>query len=207
MKSIEINNFDLIKSLLTFPSEDVYYFLQIICRKKDSERHSSNQKTIKTYFITSKDHLERIEPQIIELCTLFCARAYISPQSKSFKRTALINIEQLSSLLLKKQAVSIPSALSTSAGKCPTFNKIYLVDIDSKNNRYTNEVLRFIETNCKPEGNKFLLSVPTVQGIHLLVKPFDVGTFKRQYPDIDVHKNNPTLLYFNNKYCQEIPKV
>ena len=43
---------------------------------------------------------------------------------------------------------------------------------------------------------KFKALIPTKSGFHLITTPFDMSTFAKQYPNIDVHKNNPTLLYF-----------
>lgn len=46
-------------------------------------------------------------------------------------------------------------------------------------------------------ADKVCLAVPTKSGVHLITHPFDVGTFQKSFPNIDVHKNNPTLLYFS----------
>ena len=35
----------------------------------------------------------------------------------------------------------------------------------------------------------------TKNGSHLIVKPFNIQTFKYIYPEIEVHKDNPTNLY------------
>ena len=42
-------------------------------------------------------------------------------------------------------------------------------------------------------NRKVELIVPTKNGFHYLVKPFDVRKI-----NADVHKNNPTLLYYPN---------
>lgn len=39
--------------------------------------------------------------------------------------------------------------------------------------------------------------IPTKQGCHLLVRPFNLKEFNNKFPDIDVHKNSMgTLLYY-----------
>ena len=43
--------------------------------------------------------------------------------------------------------------------------------------------------------SKFIAEIPTKSGCHLITTPFNLQQFKEKYPDIDVHKNNPTLLY------------
>jgi hypothetical protein len=37
--------------------------------------------------------------------------------------------------------------------------------------------------------------IPTKNGCHLITKRFDGLEFYKQYPDIDIQKKNPTLLY------------
>lgn len=32
---------------------------------------------------------------------------------------------------------------------------------------------------------------------HLITEKFDSKTFKDKYPEIDIHKNNPTILYIS----------
>ena len=54
-----------------------------------------------------------------------------------------------------------------------------------------------IEINTiEPKGDKILAVIPTLNGVHLITKPFNLQKFKELYPLIDVHKNNPTLLYY-----------
>ena len=55
----------------------------------------------------------------------------------------------------------------------------------------------FINFECKPdESNKVELVIPTVSGFHLICKPFDTSCFLKRFNHIDIHKNNPTLLYY-----------
>ena len=60
------------------------------------------------------------------------------------------------------------------------------------------EIIDFITHKCEPlDKNKFCYRVQTAHGMHLITTPFNTQKFGQQFPDIDVHKNNPTLLYFN----------
>ena len=38
--------------------------------------------------------------------------------------------------------------------------------------------------------------IETAQGCHLITKKFNSETFKERFEDIDIHKDNPTLLYY-----------
>lgn len=56
-----VDNFDLIEEFLKFESEDDFYFLQVIQRKKDGNetgRGNNGARLIKAYYIHSIEHLE-----------------------------------------------------------------------------------------------------------------------------------------------------
>lgn len=80
-------------------------------------------------------------------------------------------------------------------------NKTYLLDIDKDdygNYEYSlSDIIEFIDTQCEPLDKKCKLvaTIPTKNGIHLIVEPFNLQKFGSIYPDIAVHKNNPTILY------------
>jgi hypothetical protein len=40
--------------------------------------------------------------------------------------------------------------------------------------------------------------IPTKNGYHLITKRFDVEMFRKSYPQLDIQRKNPTLLYFPN---------
>ena len=83
-----------------------------------------------------------------------------------------------------------------------------IVDIDEK--EISPLILSHIEFGCDPISkfesdflgfgvdfnSKINATIPTKNGWHLITKPFNLQQFKEKYPDIDVQKNNPTLLYF-----------
>jgi hypothetical protein len=43
--------------------------------------------------------------------------------------------------------------------------------------------------------DKVVKKIPTPHWMHLITTPFDLQEFKKVYPEIDVHKNNPTILF------------
>jgi hypothetical protein len=45
---------------------------------------------------------------------------------------------------------------------------------------------------------KVIKMILTKNGFHLITERFDVMEFKKRYPDIDIQKKNPTLLYLPN---------
>jgi hypothetical protein len=37
--------------------------------------------------------------------------------------------------------------------------------------------------------------IPTRAGFHIIASPFNLQKFKERYPEVEVHKKNPTLLF------------
>ena len=62
-----IDNFELIEPLFYFnEANDMFFFLQIVARAKDhkGEEKKVKEKAIKTYFVTSREHLESIKDEV-----------------------------------------------------------------------------------------------------------------------------------------------
>jgi hypothetical protein len=79
-------------------------------------------------------------------------------------------------------------------GQLKTLEKRWIVDIDTKDEEALLKIMKLVNT-CRPEGNKIYATIPTKSGYHLITGRFDVMEFKKHYPDIDIQKKNPTLLY------------
>ena len=63
-----INIIEQIKPFLEFETDDVFYHLQIIQRRKENPDMSTNHTTLMHYYITSIEHLERVMPEVISIC-------------------------------------------------------------------------------------------------------------------------------------------
>jgi hypothetical protein len=197
-----IDNLELIKPLLTFESDDDYYFLQIIQRKKDNAEmdrrmmgKNNSARLIKSYFIKSVEQLEDQYYEIQQLCNLFNARAGICLNRRSFKASslkALVTIAQsMESGNHKNHRV-----WNTVAGKYhPIKDKTWIIDVDEP--KISPLMLACIDHECEPldEDTKILARIPSKNGWHVITKPFNVTVFGSKYPDLDIHKNNPTNLY------------
>jgi len=40
-----------------------------------------------------------------------------------------------------------------------------------------------------------MMILPTKNGLHLVCRPFNLSRFKKSFPDVDVHKDNPVVLF------------
>jgi len=188
-----INNIEIIKYLLKFDSPDEFYFLQIIKRKKDNPEIGSNSWIIKTYYIISSEHLENLMPEIISLCNFHNARACINLNVRSFEKIAFHTMKKISDIIMNRDFKSVRSAYDSVCGEFGSGkNKKWLIDIDNNDEELDRRIQENIN-KCPPDGMKIVASIPTKNGHHLITLPFDLREFK--FTDLDIHKNNPTILY------------
>jgi hypothetical protein len=191
-----IDNINLIKSLLNFENEGDFYMLYVFKRKKDQTTDKSNHqsvRTIKTYTIGSIEYLEKRYGEIKQLCEIFKARAYIHIQKQNHKDVAMNMIKAIVDRVESGQ-INQQHVFDSVVGQLKTYEKRWIVDVDNVNLYDLKPIMDFIDT-LKPEGNKSEMIIPTKSGYHLITSRFDVMEFKKKYPDIDIQKKNPTLLY------------
>jgi hypothetical protein len=82
-------------------------------------------------------------------------------------------------------------------GQIKTQEKRWIIDVDDVEEA-SPIMMAYIDHECKPYGSKIEAVIPTKSGHHLITKKFDVMKFKEMYPNIDIQKKNPTLLYYPN---------
>ena len=203
-----INNIDIIKPLLNFEEKGDFYMLYVFKRKKDQpegekDNHQS-VRTIKTYCIESVDHLERRYDEVMQLCEMFKARAYIHVQKQNHRDVSLDMLVSLAERI--KNGVQNQKGLFDSVvGQIKTQEKRWIIDIDNVSvdgfnhspsqiemREYINELQKEVG---KEQGMTF---IKTKSGFHIITQPFNVMKFKERYPEVDIQKKNPTLLYYPN---------
>lgn len=195
-----IDNLNTIKPLLNFEKQGDFYFLLILKRKKDQpegerDNHQS-VRTIKTYCIESIEHLERRYEEIIQLCEMFKARAYIHVQKQNHFDVSL-NMMVTLAQRIQNGNTNQKGLFDSVVGQIKTQEKRWIVDIDTKDEKFLLKVSLFID-GIRPEGDKIEAIISTKNGWHLITKRFDTKTFGDKFPEIDVQKKNPTLLYYPN---------
>lgn len=210
-----VNNFNLIRPLLSFRSPDDFYFLQILQRKKDAEPGmkvngtNNNSRLIKAYYVSSMEQFDFIEPEVIQLCQVFSARAGINLNRRSFKRMALQHLKKCTDQILNQDYHKAYKAYSSVVGAYnDETDKKWIVDIDARG--WAEEDVRELVsklTPLQPIGEKYITILPSRNGWHAVVKPFNLAEAKdilspkgySGYDDaslsLEIHKNNPTNLY------------
>ena len=193
-----VDNYDLIRQQLEFPTDDVFYFLQIIRRRKENPGQSKNEHHLGSYYISSIEQFDRVAKEVYTICEANNARAYFHLNKRSFKRVGLETMRILTDYIIQEQYKSIKSAYDSACGKYRTDeNKKWLLDFDYKldGDEWLNELQEFLLELEPVKVDKVLFTVPTKNGVHVITRPFNPQKFKEQYPDVEVMKNNPTILY------------
>jgi hypothetical protein len=193
-----IDNIEIIKPLLNFDEEGDFYMLYIFKRKKDQpegerDNHQS-VRTIKTYCIDSIEYLDKRYDEIKQLCEIFKARAYIHVQKQNHKDVSLNMMVALAERIRNGQTKQ-QYLFDSVVGQIKTQEKRWIVDVDTKLWITAHAIHQYIN-ECRPEGEKVEAVIPTKNGFHFITKKFDVIEFKNRYPEIDIAKKNPTLLYY-----------
>jgi len=196
-----INNFDIIKNLLVFPHQDSFYFLQVLQRKKDHPNLGNNSRVIKTYYITSVEYLENHMDEIITLSDAFNARAMINLNPRSFRKTGFAVLRKIADQMGNDDFFSIRKSYDSVCGEYQSeIDKRWLVDIDSTDPELIAWVeMKINELHASHPTYEILAKIPSKSGVHIISNPFNMDKFGALYPDIDVHKNNPTSLYIPKK--------
>jgi hypothetical protein len=195
-----INNLEHIKPLLNFTNEGDFYMLYIFKRKKDQpegerDNHQS-VRTIKTYCIDSIEYLEKRWDEIVGLCEMFKARAYIHIQKQNHKDVSLEMMMALAQKIRDGQH-NQKNLFDSVVGQLKTNEKRWIVDLDTMDESEVVRMTKVINVT-RPEGDKIEAIIPTKNGYHFITKRFDVEMFRNLYPNIDIQKKNPTLLYYPN---------
>lgn len=188
-----INNLEQIRALLQFDSGDDFYFLQIIKRRKENPEMDVNSVAIKTYYVTSLEHLDAIMPEMVSLCDFHNARGCINLNVRSFERATYQTLKKVTDIVISRDYKAIRGAFDSVCGEMGAKrDKRWVVDIDSFDEEFDREIRENIN-KCEPFGEKILGDVPTKNGHHLICSPFDLRGFHIE--GCDIHKNNPTVLY------------
>ena len=187
--------YDEIKPLLKFDSEDDFYFLQILQRKKDTII-GKNNTLIRNYYIRSIEYLDKKYQQIKDLCDFFNARAMLRLNRRGYKKITLMSLKLLTSHILNEDFKTVGKVFDQACGRCHSEKvKKWIIDLDGKYDNSEIFEMRSTLEDIRPKGDKVIKILPTKNGQHMITTVFDLSEFKLKYPNLDIHKDNPINLY------------
>ncbi len=201
-----VDNFEKLNSILEFESEDDFYMLQVMKRRKENPEMDKNSVALKTVYLHRKDQLLELKDDLVELADKKNARIYLNPNRKSFKKCTLACLKEFADRISNENFYKPYKIFDSVAGAAGSKNAIWVIDIDwdevteqfgdVERSVFVNDVCEFINS-LKPDiENKVKLVNETKNGTHILTSPFNMYDFMQRYK-IQVHKNNPTLVYCN----------
>lgn len=200
-----IDNFDILSGWFNnlIDSRD-FFFVQVIQRRKDC-KIDTNYNVIKDYYFFNEETFLSKKEEIITLCKAFNARAYFWVNPRNCKEVQYELIRETLKAI-EVGAYKLFGNLSKAIGhkRSSNFKPIWILDFDTKDTELITKYLN-IAMECKHAGSSLVFDlIPTVNGYHALTKGFDLKQFTQQLAiakldSIDIHKDNPTVLYYSNE--------
>lgn len=199
-----INNRALIEPLLEFPHKDIFYFIQVLQRKKDHKGtvlggSNNNSRLIKAYFITSLEKLDKQWDEMVKLAEVFDARVMINLNPRNFRKAGFHMLQKIANSMSNDDFYNLHKAYTSVCGEYHSeIDKRWLVDIDNQNlNNLRLVIASIVEFHEKiyKKPYQVLATIPSKSGYHVITNPFNLEQFSKEYPEIEIHRNNPTNLY------------
>ena len=198
-----INNFQAIRDLLTFGDEDKFYFIQIYKRRKDNPDMKKDMVIIDNYFVYELEHFKGLEEKIIKQCIDNNARAYIRLNRRSAKQVALKTLGRIAKMIEDENYKHVKRAYLSCAGEYhKEEDKTWIIDLDQNGasdeayDAYINSVVFTVQGLIQEtEKDDTIRIIPTKNGMHLICRPFNLSKFRKIFPEIDVHKDNPVMIF------------
>ena len=201
-----VNNLEIIKPLLTFPHKDIFYFVQILQRKKDHKGttlggSNNNSRLIKTYYITSIDKLDVHWEEMTKLAELFNARVSINLNPRNFQKAGFHMLQKIANSMANNDFFNLHNVYNSVCGEYHSeIDKRWLIDLDSHQLELKEEILLFIKEqhdmlreDKKAGRYEILAEIPSKTGLHIITNPFNMMNWK--WKEVEIHKNNPTSIF------------
>ena len=181
-----------------------FFFVQVMQRNKEKNNVGSSGYVIKDYHFFDKETFLSKKEEITTLCKTFNARAYfwVNPRNCKEVQYEIIR-EALEAIELGTHKLFKCVSRALGRKRCNKYKLKWILDFDTKDWSLINKYLDLVR-KCRPNVNKILYYVPTINGIHVITLGFDLEQFKQELAitkldNIDIHKDNPTILYYSNE--------
>ena len=202
---IMLDNFKTIANIINTKqlTDDNFFFVQIIKRRKENPEMTSNNITCDVFYVKDVVDLEKKRDRIIKRCVDENARAYINLNVRSKRKVALQTMKIMAECIANDN-YNVANAYTSAVGNTHNDpNKTWVIDIDFNPEMPAEFNEGFIVglTDCISDlivetgKTSNIHRIPTKNGVHLITQPFNTQKFREIHADIDIHKDNPTILF------------
>lgn len=211
------DNFDTVKQFIqiTEPDfdldDDKFYTVEIIRRRKDNpDQHGSRMHSpkncIKVYYINKLADFDTYRDEIIKLCEVFNARAYVAVNCKSYEHVMKAAMVEFATRIASNNFNRPQSIFQSCTGKYQNSKKkIWIIDIDAEDAIKTGvPVSKLVEIAEKAVEKsapyrKHIITVPSKSGEHVVAYGFNMVQFEKEtigFIERDsIKRNNFIVLY------------
>lgn len=187
--------------LLKWDNEDAFYYIQILRRKKENP-DARSVKVIDNLYAHNKEYLWDKKKYVEEMCEYFNARAYIRLNRRSWRNVSLLSLEMLAKRIRSEQYQLTNSVFFKACGNTHIEDpRLWVIDIDNPMSGYTPAFINQVCVSISKlqlditKNHKIIDTIQTPNGWHIITNPFNTKVFSEIYPTIDIHKDNPTILF------------
>jgi hypothetical protein len=207
------NNIKEIRKMLSFEDKDDFYFLQILKRRKDNPDLKRDMIVISNHYIESLEQYDRMIPHVISICDAENARAYFRVNKRNYTHLSYHMLKRVVEVISSGAVKSLKGSFDSVCGQHHSDkDKKWIVDIDwvdikspdNMEGKYRFDQIEYKVTQLQFETKKdpLMVRIPTKNGVHFITRPFNLKKFKDEFPGVDVHKDNPTLLYYPTEFTE-----
>lgn len=185
-----IDNRHLIEPLLEFGGygSNDFYFCQIIKRKKENPGMASKNDIVKSYYVNHENFISQNWDEMTTICNSLNARLMINLNKKDFRKVHELMLKtSLESYFLNCHRSNI-SLYDSCCGKYIPSREHHKWIIDVDQHDVEEGSLRAIDKDI-------IQLIPTKNGWHIIVRPFEVLLLDGTSMKYELHKNSPTNLY------------
>lgn len=197
-----VDNFDRIGEIMDFDDENTFYWVQIIKRRKDNPEIDDDYTQYGSYCFYSYESLLKAKDDLIKTSHVHNARIVLWVNRRDIKELGLYMAQVTLEYIQSKQYKALPRTFEHTCGKHRKkgIDTYYIVDVDSKDPQYLNKITELIYKNA-PKDFELRIILPTIHGYHIICTGFNLSKFGDEcvinnIDKPDIHKDNPTVLYF-----------
>ena len=195
-----VDNIESISKILKFDKFGEFYYISIMQRNKDGVKVASshdNCRRIRTFYIFSLEEFDKIIPFIKEICDKINARCYIELNRKNIFQCQLECIKRLAECIEHSTTKSRAIMDSVVAG-APSRDKLWMIDADGYKPDNITNIIEYVKEN----RGVYFITIPTVNGCHIITSRFDPRFFNESFKDCEIKRNAFTLLYYNDIFSK-----